>query len=233
MTHSHREAPNNGRICATTPEQSDAPTLAALVGLLSPAGALAIARRLERDAAAPIPLQRRLAVLRLLIRWVDANGLFMTGRQYQAVVDAEPEEDWPTLRQLEGAFGLWPAPLEAAFDMYSYGRRRGRPSGATRRKEPPDPYTPAEIEAAIAYFYVLFEVFPRSTEYEQWAKLERRLAREKGRKVKPRLPDLKTIKEELAPFDEAVAIVRAKWHAGKVRPVVVGLPKLDVDERRR
>jgi hypothetical protein len=201
------------------------------VCLLAPAEAAAIAVELEDQLVSTLPVDRRLEVLGLIVRWVDDSGLYMSRDDYEALREKEAGQgrDWPGRSTVEEAFGIWENAVAAAFDMYQYGRSRARPHGVTKRRREPKNYSVQEIVRAFHYFRARFGVFPRSTEFEQWGKLERRLAKEQGHRVWPRIPDLATIRNDLAPFVEARRIAEDKWARGQINTEVAGLPRLDID----
>jgi hypothetical protein len=196
---------------------------------LTPAEALVVAACIADSVKSKLPVEYRLKLLALLIRLIDDKGRFPSADEYDEARDHEAAEgrDFPSRRLVAEEYGGYRAAVAAAYDLYTYGQRRGtrkpsrkgKPRG-TRRK-----YSPDEIVRALVYFRVHFGAFPRSIEWVQWQYLEIRSARERGA-VKPALPTLGDMSVAGLQFPAALALAKEQFARGAVAPVVEGMPSL-------
>lgn len=175
------------------------------------------ARQLEQllghSLAVPSAAERREARLGLLMDIVSqGEGEFVTSEAYERERSnrAACGESWPAASSLSRAYGHWLSAVHAACRFWVGGGKSRVPSdhrhtGVSRT------YKPMEIRSALfraqADLGLASDDWPTEWEYEEWAKIKRRLAQSSGNEC--RIPGRQQIRSAHGSYAAAVEAARA------------------------
>jgi hypothetical protein len=169
-----------------------------------------LARLLGHTIAEPDPASRRWDLLGALVAVMrQLEGALPTAREYDAI-RRKLTEDAPAASSLTERYGSWLVALDQASRLMTLGLRN---PVRLHRHSYHRPYTPNECLAALAQFRKRFGDWPRATEYMQWSRSSRRVARECGARD-PLTPELAALIRRFGTFDRALEAARAVYGGG-------------------
>lgn len=187
-------------------------------------------RLLERGLAIQSPAQQRLEMLGLLMELVSEGGEFIPTTRYEAARKerAAQGKTWPTASTVLRNYGHWLSAVRAANRFWFNGGRERVAADHTHATGTRAGYQPQDIVAALREakrdLKLPAEEWPTQWEYEEWARIKRRLARRAGTAgaclaggggalsrgpCGKRLPGLKQVRKAFGGYDQAVQVARA------------------------
>jgi len=185
----------------------------ALASLVQSADAVAVeqlAILLTHDLGAPSASERREARLALLMEIVSCRtGATPSVADYEAVRSERRQrgDDAPSAVALINAFGSWLSAVRAAMRMQFRGGAQRVASSHHHAKFRQPAYTRDEVVAALVRCHRTLGAWPTKWEYQEWAALDRRLARVHA-KPEPRNPNLKQLRRLFGKFEAAVDVAQ-------------------------
>jgi hypothetical protein len=176
-----------------------------LVSLLPPESRRDLRRLLAHELAAPAPELERGGRLDLLCDLMErAGGEVPTVEDYEHERSRRGDHAPPSAATLSRRYGGWIGAVSAAAWLAAGGS--GQPP-ARELREPQSPYSRAEALLALESCHDALGGWPTPSEYEEWARLRRRLQR-RFRDGRPRTPGLSVFGRLFGGITAAVAAGR-------------------------
>lgn len=167
-------------------------------------------RLLAHNIAIPATGQKREMRLGLLVDLMSkGTGEIPSVASYESA-RKDASDPWPTASTLVRSYRSWLGAVKAATKLHFVGSPARVPSGLQHAKWSRQ-YSRDEVIAAIARCNASLGDWPTASEYQEWAKISRQVARTSGL-PDPRLPVMKPIRRYFGTFEAALSAARRPNH---------------------
>jgi hypothetical protein len=173
-----------------------------------------LARLLANSLADPPAAMDRNRAFGLLMRMARADGVILTGPEYQAALDAATDagETWPSIRSLCRRYGSWSGVQHHLARYMQRGGAARLPRSYIHTLDRPEPGTyskPEVVLQAIIAFYERYGTWPTEWEYHSWARAQRAAARQAGKPL-PLYPEALAIQRAYGTFHDALQAAKER-----------------------